>query len=201
MMKGHHVRYLQQFVHILPGDLVLLPTDGRCYQVHLGVVVPPRCQGTCPRWDTSLLLLFRYPWSELVRERPPSGTASRVRKRTLRGAGRRSGCVRRLGRTRITMVAALAPKIRYSGSKDSAQWRGHVVVDEDRFKSYVAGRVKARVEDDEAQGQFAAELHGMATTGMATEFVETLLQAVPEEKVVGCRRGPGRVCSCRRRDA
>ena len=44
MMKGHHVRYLQQFVHILPGDLVLLPTDGRCYQVHLGVVVPPRCQ-------------------------------------------------------------------------------------------------------------------------------------------------------------
>ena len=80
------------------------------------------------------------------------------------------------------MVAALAPKIRYSGSKDSAQWRGHVVVDEDRFKSYVAGRVKARMEDDEAQGQFAAELHGMATTGMATEFVETLLQAVSEEK-------------------
>ena len=80
------------------------------------------------------------------------------------------------------MVAALAPEIRYSGSKDSAQWRGHVVVDEDRFKSYVAGRVKARMEDDEAQGQFAAELHGMATTGMATEFVETLLQAVSEEK-------------------
>ena len=80
------------------------------------------------------------------------------------------------------MVAALAPEIRYSGSKDSAQWRGHVVVDEDRFKSYVAGRVKARMEDDEAQGQFAAELHGMATTGMATEFVETLLQTVSEEK-------------------
>ena len=80
------------------------------------------------------------------------------------------------------MVAALAPEIRYSGSKDSAQWRGHVVVDEDRFKSYVAGRVKARMEDDEAQGQFAAELHGMATTGMATEFVETLLQAGSEEK-------------------
>ena len=80
------------------------------------------------------------------------------------------------------MVAALAAEIRYSGSKDSAQWRGHAVVDEDRFKSYVAGRVKARVEDDEAQGQFAAELRGMATTGMATEFVENLLRAVPEEK-------------------
>ena len=80
------------------------------------------------------------------------------------------------------MVAALAPEIRYSGSKDSAQWRGHAVVDEDRFKSYVAGRVKARAEDFEAQGQFAAELHGMAMTGMATEFVETLLRAVHEEK-------------------
>ena len=82
----------------------------------------------------------------------------------------------------MTMVAALAPEIRYSGSKDSAQWRGHAVVDEDRFKSYVAGRVKARVEDDAAQGQFAAELRGMATTGMATEFVENLLRAVPEDK-------------------
>ena len=41
----------------------------------------------------------------------------------------------------MTMVAALAPEIRYSGSKDSAQWRGHAAVDEDRFKSYVATRV------------------------------------------------------------
>ena len=80
------------------------------------------------------------------------------------------------------MVAALAPEIRYSGSKDSVQWGGRVVVNEDRFKSYVASRVKARVEDDEAQDQFAAELRGMATTGMATEFVEKLLHAVPEEK-------------------
>ena len=82
----------------------------------------------------------------------------------------------------MTVVAALAPEIRYSGSKDAAQWRGHAVVDEGRFKSYMASRVKARVEDDEAQEQFAAELRGMATTGMATEFVENLLRAVPEEK-------------------
>ena len=82
----------------------------------------------------------------------------------------------------MTMVAALAPEIRYSGSKDSAQWRGHAVVDHDRFKSYVASRVKGRVEDDETQGQFAAELGGMATTGMATEFVENLLRSVPEER-------------------
>ena len=82
----------------------------------------------------------------------------------------------------MTVVAALAPEIRYSGSKDSAQWSGHAVVKEDRFKSYVTSRVKARVDDDEAQGQFAAELRGMATTGMATQFVENLLLAVPEDK-------------------
>ena len=80
------------------------------------------------------------------------------------------------------MVAALAPEMSYSGSKDSAEWRGLAVVDHDRFKSYVASRVKARVEDDESQVQFAAELGGMATTGMATEFVENLLRSVPEEK-------------------
>jgi hypothetical protein len=80
------------------------------------------------------------------------------------------------------MVAALAPELTYSGSQDSAQWRGHAVVDEERFKSYVTDRVKARVEDDEAHDPFAAELRGLATTGMATEFVEGLLRAVPEDK-------------------
>jgi hypothetical protein len=79
-------------------------------------------------------------------------------------------------------VVVLAPVMCYSGSHDLAEWRGHAVVDEDRFKSYVTDRVKARLEDDEAQDAFAAELHGMATTGMATEFVENLLRAVPVEK-------------------
>lgn len=80
------------------------------------------------------------------------------------------------------MIAALSPETRYSGSNDSVQWRGHAVINEGQFKSYVAHRVKARVEDDEAQDPFAAELRGMATTGMATEWVEELLRAVPEER-------------------
>lgn len=80
------------------------------------------------------------------------------------------------------MAAALAPEIRYSGSEGSARWSGHVVVNEDCFKSYMTDRVKARVDDDEVQNQFAAELRGMATTGMATQFVENLLRAVPGEK-------------------
>ncbi|MCE2436844.1 MAG: hypothetical protein J4F97_02355 [Pseudomonadales bacterium] len=82
----------------------------------------------------------------------------------------------------MTMVDALAPEIRYSGSMGSARWSGCAVVDKGRFQSYMTSRVKARVDDDEAQGQFAAELRGMATTGMATEFVESLLRAVPREK-------------------
>jgi len=80
------------------------------------------------------------------------------------------------------MVAALAPTLSYSGTENSAQWHGHAAVDEERFKAYVTNRVKARVEDSEAHTPFAAELHGMATTGMATEFVEQLLLAVPDEK-------------------
>ncbi len=80
------------------------------------------------------------------------------------------------------MVAALSPELCYSGSEDSAQWRGFAVSDEDRFKSYMAGRVSARVGDDETHDPFAAELLAMATTGMRTEFVEILLRAVAEEK-------------------
>lgn len=79
------------------------------------------------------------------------------------------------------MVAALAPEISYLGSKDSALWRGLTVADRNRFTPYVAGRVAARVEDEEAQVQFAAEISGMAMTDMATEFVEKLLRSVPEE--------------------
>lgn len=79
------------------------------------------------------------------------------------------------------MVAALSPELCYSGSRDSVQWCGVAVSDEDGFESYMTDRVRARVEDDEAHDPFAAELLGMATTGMATEFVERLLQAVPED--------------------
>ena len=44
MMKAHHVRFLEQFAGILPGDLVALPGYRQRYEVHLGVVVSPRRQ-------------------------------------------------------------------------------------------------------------------------------------------------------------
>lgn len=80
------------------------------------------------------------------------------------------------------MVAALASSMQYSGSHDAARWFGRQVSDAAAFSGYVCGRVRARVDDSDAQDPFAAELRGMATTGMATEFVERLLRAVPEEK-------------------
>ena len=79
-------------------------------------------------------------------------------------------------------AASLLSYVRYSGKQANASWSGRAVVDEGHFASYVASRVKSRVEDEEGQDPFAAELRGMATTGMQTEFVENLLRAVPEEK-------------------
>jgi len=81
----------------------------------------------------------------------------------------------------VTAVS-LVSNIHYSGTHGNALWCGRVVVDKDRFKSYVASRVRARVEDDDTHNPFEAELRDMATTGMETVFVESLLRAVPAEK-------------------
>lgn len=79
-------------------------------------------------------------------------------------------------------AAPLVSDVHYSGAHSNAAWCGRAVLDEQRFKSYLASRVKGRVEDDESQVLFEAELQGMATTGMQTSFVERLLRAVPEEE-------------------
>lgn len=79
-------------------------------------------------------------------------------------------------------AAPLISSIQYSGTRDNASWCGRAVADEDHFRSYIASRVRSRVEDEEGHDPFAAELRGMATTGMQTEFVEKLLRAIPDEK-------------------
>lgn len=80
------------------------------------------------------------------------------------------------------MSGALKVETAYAGAHGSAKWRGAAVPDHDGFRGYVANRVRERVDDDAAADPFADELRGMATTGMATAFVEELLRAVPEEK-------------------
>lgn len=79
-------------------------------------------------------------------------------------------------------ATSLASNVHYSGAHRNASWCGRVVVDEGCFKSYVASRVKSRVEDNDINDPFEAELRGLATTGMQTDFVERLLRAVPDEK-------------------
>jgi hypothetical protein len=80
------------------------------------------------------------------------------------------------------VITALASETCYHCTEGSAQGTGCVVRDGERFTHYLRNRVRARVEDEEQHDPFASELRDMATTGMSTEFVEKLLQAVPEEK-------------------
>lgn len=76
------------------------------------------------------------------------------------------------------MSAALASTIRYTGFHKGASWWGRHVDDQEAFKDYLRNVVRLRVSDS-ASG-FESDLRGLATTGMAVEFVERLLRAVPE---------------------
>jgi hypothetical protein len=82
----------------------------------------------------------------------------------------------------MSLPVALTSTTCYSGSHGSACWRGRVVDNADAFREYLNERVAVRVADNEADDSFAAELRGMATTGMDTEFVEQLLCSVPEQQ-------------------
>ena len=70
--------------------------------------------------------------------------------------------------------------VSYSGATGSAKWEGRIAQDGAQFGSYMQKVVQPRVAD--AASSFASDLRGLATTGMATEFVEHLLKAVPEHK-------------------
>ena len=68
----------------------------------------------------------------------------------------------------------------FDGSEGSATWKGYQVSDAVAFTRFLRTRVRPRVHDEAQQYPFAAELRDLATTGLATEFVEKLLRAVPE---------------------
>jgi hypothetical protein len=78
----------------------------------------------------------------------------------------------------MSRTAALGSAICYSGRARSASWEGRHVADNARFGRFVREVVRPRVAD--AASSFEPDLRGLATTGMATEFVERLLKAVPE---------------------
>lgn len=80
----------------------------------------------------------------------------------------------------MTGTATLDSTICYSGRATSASWEGRHVSDGTRFKRFVREVVGPRVADVAAS--FESDLRGLATTGMATEFVARLLKAVPDPK-------------------
>ncbi len=78
----------------------------------------------------------------------------------------------------MTGTATLGSAICYAGSATSASWEGRHVADAKQFERFVHEVVRPRVAD--VASTFESDLRGLATTGMATEFVEHLLNAVPE---------------------
>jgi hypothetical protein len=78
----------------------------------------------------------------------------------------------------MTGTTTLGSAIRYSGSANYASWEGRHVANVKQFKRFVREVVRPRVAD--SGSSFESDIRGLATTGMATEFVERLLRAVPE---------------------
>ncbi|MYF36429.1 MAG: hypothetical protein F4226_06485 [Synechococcus sp. SB0678_bin_12] len=81
----------------------------------------------------------------------------------------------------------------YTGTHGSASWCGKAVDDRRRFAAFLRDVVGRRVADEESV--FAADLRGLATTDMAAEQVERLLQAVPDPKSSEIGEGVGGVCA------
>ncbi|MEK6777223.1 MAG: hypothetical protein AABY87_10120 [bacterium] len=80
----------------------------------------------------------------------------------------------------MTGTATLGSVVCYSGRATSANWEGRHVADADQFRRFVREVVRPRVAD--SGSSFASDLRGLATTGMATEFVKRLLTAVPDSE-------------------
>lgn len=77
----------------------------------------------------------------------------------------------------MTAAVALSSKVKYTGKTGSAAWEGRHVGDVEAFRTFLRKVVRPRVND--SASSFEPDLRGLATTGMATEFVERLLKAVP----------------------
>lgn len=118
----------------------------------------------CDQYKTSLIIL-------------DAGGEVAAKVNLQRAADTGGGCPT-VGVRGSAMTSTLGSSVRYSGGANSSRWEGRVVTEVERFRQYVREAVCPRVADSESS--FAADLRGLATTGMATEFVERLLVAVPE---------------------
>lgn len=79
-------------------------------------------------------------------------------------------------------LASLSATREYDGSEGCVVWEGYVVPDKKVFHEFLNYVVAARLRDTEGRTTFEEELQGLATTGVATEFLAKFLAAVPEAK-------------------
>ena len=80
----------------------------------------------------------------------------------------------------MTSHVSLDSSVAYKGEASPVRWEGRVVEDPDKFTKYMREVVRPRIADEESN--FDTELRSLATTGMATKFLEDVLKAVPEPK-------------------
>ena len=77
----------------------------------------------------------------------------------------------------MTNRASLDVTVAYLGEASPVRWEGRVVEDAAKFTRYLREVVQPRIADQEAN--FDTELRSLATTGMATQFLENVLTAIP----------------------
>jgi hypothetical protein len=70
----------------------------------------------------------------------------------------------------------------YEGNAGQAAWKGCSIADGPDFQAFLRGPVRDRLRDAEEAESFAAEIAGLAATGIGVETVEAVLSAEPQER-------------------
>src|SRR5437773_1150717 len=72
----------------------------------------------------------------------------------------------------------LAHNVCFSDNRSEVTWSGKVVPDKVVFSSYLSNKVWKRLADEIANAQFEEDLRDVATTGMAVQTLERILNDV-----------------------
>ena len=70
----------------------------------------------------------------------------------------------------------------FSGTASQVIWQGQRVLDATEFDEYLSSTVASRLEDTEQGKDFEADMRALASTGVATDTLEDLLQTEPARK-------------------
>lgn len=68
---------------------------------------------------------------------------------------------------------------RFSGRTGRVGWTGHHVTDHGAFEAFLAGPVRARVQDEDFHKALKEEMRALETTGMDLEVIESFLSQAP----------------------